>query len=143
MIDKERILDILRELDGFLEELDDAAPETLEEYLASSEKRRVCERLLQLSIECVIDTAIFLVRGLRLGTISDEENAFTKLEAKKVISKSLSKRLKDMKGFRNVLVHRYAQLENERVYELIENNLDDFEKFKEAVLKAINSKSKY
>ncbi|MCK5333430.1 MAG: DUF86 domain-containing protein, partial [Candidatus Aenigmarchaeota archaeon] len=37
--------------------------------------------------------------------------------------KSLSKRLKDMKGFRNVLVHRYAQLENERVYDLLENNL--------------------
>ncbi|MCK5233744.1 MAG: DUF86 domain-containing protein [Candidatus Aenigmarchaeota archaeon] len=141
MIDKERILDTLRELDGFLEELDAAMPETMEEYLASSEKRRVCERLLQLSIECVVDASISLVRGLRLGTISDEENAFTKLEAKKVLSKSLSKRLKDMKGFRNVLVHRYAQLENERVYDLLENNLNDFENFKEAVLKAVKSPS--
>lgn len=143
MIDKERVLNTLNELEKYLAELEDVIPNSPDEYCRSIMNRRTCERLLQISIECVIDTSLFLVRGLRLGNPIDEEDAFTKLERKKIISKGLCERLKDMKRFRNVLVHRYVEVNDEKVYDLIENNLDDFEKFREAVLKAINSKSKY
>lgn len=140
MIDRERILGVLNDLDGYLEELNEAMPASLEEYLASSEKRRACERLLQISIECVIDISLLLVRGLRLGTPADEEDALAKLERKKIISKDLFTRLKGMKGFRNVLVHRYAQINDEKAYDALEKNLGDFEEFREVVLGIIKKK---
>lgn len=96
-----------------------------------------CERLLQISIECVIDIIHLLVKGMKLGLPGDEENMIDSLTKKGMITKELAKTLKEMKGFRNVLVHRYGLIEDERVFESISARLDDFETFKEAVLKAL------
>lgn len=38
---------------------------------------------------------------------------------------------------RNILAHRYEILEDEKVFHILENNLDDFEEFKREVLKII------
>lgn len=46
-----------------------------------------------------------------------------------------------MKRMRNVLVHRYGRIEDEKVYEVLENK-SDFVKFKEEVLKVIANDSK-
>lgn len=140
MMDKERIQSILSELDSYLEELEEAAPESFQKYLKSSMNRRVCERLLQISLECVIDISMLLVKGLRLGPPSDEEDALAKLEMKGIISKQLSVKLKEMKGARNVLVHGYARVDNEKIFDILENHLDDFEKFKKAVFDIVNKK---
>jgi uncharacterized protein YutE (UPF0331/DUF86 family) len=55
------------ELDGYLAELRAVPPENLEQY-GMIEKKRSCERLLQLGIECVIDICRRLVSGMRLGS---------------------------------------------------------------------------
>ena len=67
MLDRERILAKIDELQGYLKELRNIVPENYNEYLSSIEKRRACERLLQISVECVIDICSLLVSGLRLG----------------------------------------------------------------------------
>lgn len=136
MIDRERIQTILSELDSYLAELEEAVPENFKEYTRSN-VRRTCERLLQISLECIIDISILLVKGLHLGPPSDEEDAFTKLETKGVITENLAAKLRDMKGLRNVLVHRYAQVNNRKVYEVLENHLGDFEEFKKVVLEIL------
>ncbi len=138
-MDKERIHSILSELDSYLAELEEASPESLEAYLKSSMNRRVCERLLQISLESVIDISMLLVKGMRLGPPSDEEDVFTKLEMKGIISKQLSAKLKEMKGARNVLVHGYARVNNKKIYTILENYLDDFEEFKKAVLEILKT----
>ncbi len=43
--------------------------------------------------------------------------------------------LTDMKGFRNILVHRYGEIDDEKVFEILSERLADFEKFKEQILK--------
>ena len=75
MIDRERILAKLDELDTYLRELRSVVPASFNDYLAV-EKRRSCERLLQVSIEAVIDTCALLVTGLRLGLPADEDDLF-------------------------------------------------------------------
>lgn len=55
MLDKNRILSKLDELDSYLIELKDVMPKNYEEYVSSIEKKRPCERLLHILIECVID----------------------------------------------------------------------------------------
>ncbi len=54
MIDRDRILAKLDEVDGYLRELRSVVPASFPEYLAV-EKRRSSERLLQVAIEAVID----------------------------------------------------------------------------------------
>lgn len=54
LMDRERILGKLRALDTYLAELQEILPQSFEEF-QKIEKKRACERLLQISIEAVID----------------------------------------------------------------------------------------
>jgi uncharacterized protein YutE (UPF0331/DUF86 family) len=66
LLDRERLLAKIDVLDRYLKELREILPASIEEY-KKIEKRRACERLLQVSVECVIDICGLLVIGLRLG----------------------------------------------------------------------------
>jgi len=52
---------------------------------------------------------------------------------KDVLEEELAKRLIRMVKFRNMLVHLYWKVEDERVYEYLRNSLDDFEEFKTSI----------
>jgi uncharacterized protein YutE (UPF0331/DUF86 family) len=126
------------ELDSYLGELKQVSPATFDEYEAV-EKKRSCERLLQLCIECVIDVCKVIVSGLKLGLPSDENDLFKKLHARKIISEEMTKTLRGMKGFRNILIHEYAAVDDELVYSYVKTNINDFEEFKRQILAAISS----
>lgn len=87
MLDKNRVLSKLDELDSYTSELESVMPKSYEEYVNSIEKKRSCERLLHILIECVIDICALMVKGLRLGLPAEEEDLFEKLEKKKIISR--------------------------------------------------------
>jgi len=128
MLDRERILARLDALDGYLKELRAIAPATFEDY-QQIEKRRACERLLQIAIESVIDVCGLLVAGLRLGLPGAEDDLFEKLLQAEVISEPLRQRLRQMKGFRNLLVHAYGRIDDRMVFEFLQHRLADFEEF--------------
>jgi len=136
-MDKERILSKFDELEGYLEELEKVKPKEYEEYQSSIKDKRACERLLQISIETVIDICNILVSDLRLGLPSDEEEVFKKLKDKKVINKEIEKILSGMKGMRNILVHKYRAVNDELIFETISEKISDFEIFKEEILRFI------
>ncbi|MDD5477347.1 MAG: DUF86 domain-containing protein [Candidatus Omnitrophica bacterium] len=135
MLDKNRILVKIDELDGYLDELEQIAPAKLKfkEYQVI-EKKRSCERLLQLSIEAVIDICKFFVSGMRLGLPAEENDLFDKMQKKKLLSKEMAVILKEMKGFRNILVHEYAAVDDELVFKAIKTKLKDFRRFKKEIL---------
>ena len=138
-MDKKRILSKIDELDSYLDELDNIKPENLEEYKSSVKDKRACERLLQISIETVLDICNIITSNLKLGLPSDEDEIFNVLSRKKIISKNMADILSVMKGFRNILVHRYGEVDDELVFENL-SEIEDFEKFKEEILKFIKYK---
>jgi len=136
LLDRERLLAKMDLLDGYLKEIREILPSSFEDY-KKIEKRRACERLLQVSIECVIDICGLVVIGLRLGLPAEEDDLFEKLEQAGIVSSSRKESLKKMKAFRNILVHEYRHVNDMIVYEVLQNNLNDFEIFKREILKAI------
>jgi len=133
MLDRERILTRIDQLEGYLKELREIAPEDFATY-HRVERRRACERLLQISIEAVIDVCHLLVAGLRLGIPAEEDDLFDKLKEAGIISSQMKEILKEMKGFRNILVHEYARIEEQIVFEATKTKLGDFEMFRREVL---------
>ncbi len=140
MVDEARILAKIDELDEYLGELHEISPRDFEEY-QRIEKRRSCERLLQLCIECVIDICKMLVTGMRLGLPSDENDVFVKLSKKEVLPKTTLDELRRMRGFRNILVHEYASVDDELVFNYVKTQLSDFEDFKTTVLKVLKKQN--
>ena len=133
MLDKNRILSKLDELDSYLTELEDVMPKNYEEYINSIEKKRSCERLLHIMIECTIDVCTLMVKDLRLGLPAGEEDLFEKIEKKKIISKRMKEKLKLMRGFRNILVHRYAGVDDQLVFENLKN-INDSREFRKQII---------
>jgi uncharacterized protein YutE (UPF0331/DUF86 family) len=136
MLDKDRILRKIDDLNLYLEELKQILPAYYEEY-QKVEKKRSCERLLHLCIECAVDVCKLFVSGLKLGLPSEENDLFDKLQKKRVLSKKMCALLKEMRAFRNILIHEYASVDDELVYEKASTRLGDFEKFKKEILKAL------
>jgi uncharacterized protein YutE (UPF0331/DUF86 family) len=136
MLDHERILGKLAELDGYERELQAIAPKSFEDF-RQIEKKRACERLLQISVETIIDICHLFVTGLRLGLPAEEDDIFEKLERTGIISQSLKETLKEMKGFRNILVHEYGEVDDQIVYKAVKTRSGDFDGFKREILKAL------
>jgi uncharacterized protein YutE (UPF0331/DUF86 family) len=95
------------------------------------------ERLLQIAVECVIDVCNLLVAGLRLGLPAEEDDLFEKLEQAGLISPQLKETIREMKGFRNILVHEYGHVDDAIVYQAVTTEFDDFANFKREILEAL------
>lgn len=136
MIDRDRVLAKLDELRGYVTELQQIAPGTIQEYRRIPIKR-ACERLVQIAVECVIDVCQLLVSGLRLGLPAEEEDLFDKLAAAELLTPEVLDTLRRMRGCRNILVHEYGRVSDEIVFDTISSRLGDFDRFASEVLEAL------
>ena len=136
-MDRERILIKINELDNYMNEIHQIMPTSFKQY-QQIEKKRACERLLQISVECIIDIAALIVSGLRLGLPDGENDIFVKLVNAKVITEEMGEKLKMMKGFRNIIVHEYSHINDEIVYDILINRLDDFKEFRREIVGWLN-----
>lgn len=128
-IEQTRILQKIQQLEYYIKEFSELLPVSEEIYFNSLEKRRAIERQLHIMIECVLEISFLLIRYLNLGIPSNEENLFD------LLKKDLRNinRLKEMKGFRNILVHRYGDVNDSKVLEFALNDQQDFDIFLEDV----------
>ena len=49
--------------------------------------------------------------------------------------------LRKMKAFRNILVHEYGRIDDQLVYEVLQNKLEDFDTFKRKILEDIRNQN--
>jgi len=136
VVDRDRILAKLDQLEGYLEELRQVLPETFGEY-QKVEKKRACERLMQIAIEATIDVCHMFVRAMRLGLQSEEDEVFEKISQAEVVSPQMVATLKRMKGLYNILVREYSRVDDRIVYEQAHKGIQDFARFKEEILAAL------
>ena len=115
-------------------------PSSSTEYIHDLVKRRALERLLQITIEAVMDISAILVKEMKLGLPYQEEDFLDKMSGT-VLKPDLVMKLRKMKGFRNVLVHGYSQIDNQRVYEIFTQDLGDITLFKQSVIEFLESQN--
>lgn len=130
---KTRIEQKLAELDTYLNELQLILPNP-EDYTKNLVTRRAAEKTLELCIETVLDIANLIVSEENLGFPDDETHAIQLLSTS-IIPEELAKQLLRMKGFRNILIHRYAAIQPELVISYLTDHIKDFSEFKQAITK--------
>ena len=140
MVDRERVLAKLAQLDGYLSELDALDPATRAEF-AKSERKRACERLLQISIEAVLEVCHLFFRGEKLGLPRDEDDVLSRLGEVGIFSAELVRTIRGMKGFRNILVHEYGDVHEELVFDRLKTGREDFKRFRSEALAALNQRA--
>lgn len=77
------------------------------------------------AVQIVIDIAVSACVGLGLGSPPTYADAFRMLGEHEIIDRDLAARLARAAGFRNVLVHAYADLDLARVHDAATNGTAD------------------
>jgi uncharacterized protein YutE (UPF0331/DUF86 family) len=116
----------LQLLEGYVQHLQGYRARTREEVRSDMSLTWAIEHGLQLSIQCVIDVCHYLVADLMLGVPATSQEAVELLRDAGVFPATFTHTLVQMARFRNLLVHVYAQIDIDRVYDHLQNHLDDF-----------------
>lgn len=125
---KQRILIKIDELEQVTSELVDTLPKSYQEYSNSPVVRRAVERLIQICIECIMDICSILNKKMRLGVPKTSNDIFEHLE-NTVFSESMVEKLRGMKSFRNRIVHRYGEIDDKMVYDIVQQSIGHFREF--------------
>lgn len=86
-------------------------------------------RNLQTAIEALLDMANHIVSRGGLGTPASYRDAIDSLLEHGILPGERGDAFRAMIGFRNRAVHLYDELDAEGVFEILENDLGDFEVF--------------
>ena len=139
MIDKETIsakFDIIERDIEFLHEFNEMDED---EFLNNYKNIQSAKYSLLEIIEACIDISNHIVAAKMFGLVEEYREIFHMLGQRRVLDPNLASRLEDMAGFRNLLVHRYGNIDNLRVLETIKNNLDDVLLFEKEILQFLEN----
>jgi uncharacterized protein YutE (UPF0331/DUF86 family) len=92
-------------------------------------EQRFVEHTLQVAIQAALDVASHIVSDRRLGEPRTNRELFDLLQRDGWIEDPLASTLRNMAGFRNVLVHGYDDVDLAVVRDVLGNHLGDLEAF--------------
>ncbi len=84
---------------------------------------------LIVAIQGCIDICNHIVAKKGGRAPQDYGDCFRLMAELKILEESISNQLIQMAKFRNLLIHLYWEVDNERVYQILTNNLDDIDRF--------------
>ena len=132
---------LFTEMDESLRKLRSLSKLTEDEFLGHYEKVDTAKYNFIVAIEAIIDICNRIISKRELGFPQDYSDVIKLMSQEGVLEGDLVGRLVEMVKFRNMLVHLYWKIENDRLYQYLEENLGDFEAFKEAIRKYLKKSS--
>ncbi|WP_273701903.1 type VII toxin-antitoxin system HepT family RNase toxin [Tepidanaerobacter acetatoxydans] len=136
-IDKKRILDKIRVIQDCISKLDVLSQLSIDEFISDFKNFDSAKYNLQIAIEAMIDIGNHIISRKGLGTPKTYSDTFEILHKYKVIPKKDAVSYKLMAKFRNRIVHFYDDVDDGEVYNILQNNLDDFNSYIEHVNKLL------
>jgi uncharacterized protein YutE (UPF0331/DUF86 family) len=129
--DRDLVLKKLAFIETCVRELETLArPDEIE---TDVRERRFVEHTLQLAIQAALDAASHVVSSDRLGEPRTNRELFDLLVPAGWFSRELGDTLRQMVGFRNILVHGYTAVDPSIVRDVVEHRLGDLLAFTRAM----------
>ena len=129
MVDREVFDRRLGKLEELLRRLRQAAENDLSTLLSDPLLQASVERWLHLAAECSLDLANHLIADRGWKTPTSYRESFRVLQQEGVLDEELAGQMDAWAGLRNVLVHLYLEVDRRRLYEILETDLDQLERF--------------
>ena len=105
-------------------------------------EERFVEHTLQIAIQAALDAASHIVSDERLGEPSTNRELFELMRRAGWLPNELVVRLKDMAGFRNILVHGYEVVDVAIVRDVVESHLGDLLRYVEIIRSKLEQEEK-
>ena len=131
MVDQEIFSRRLAALDDYLQKAQRLGEISEIEFKSNPAVYDLAERYLHLATEAAIDLANHWIADQSLRTPESNRDTFSVLEESGEIDPALAERLRGWAGFRNLLVHQYANLDHGVSYQAIQEDLEDLRALRE------------
>ena len=129
MIDVDLVRRKLSRLNMYLEKLNPILEKSFKEYKSDFYLKSSAERLIQLIVECASDINNHVVIETKNRPPEDYSISFLKAAEVNLISQELAERIKGSAGMRNILVHEYMEIDDEKVYKALPLATKDYKEY--------------
>ncbi len=126
---KEIIRTKMKEIEESIRLVEENLPDTFEEFSDLGLIKDGIYKRIEFAIENVLDICAIINTDLELGIPHDDKDIIENLVKKKILSEEMREKLKAMKGFKNIVVHRYGRIDDRIAFEILKENLPDFYAF--------------
>ncbi|MEW6279071.1 MAG: DUF86 domain-containing protein [Candidatus Eremiobacterota bacterium] len=127
MVVDRRLMDTyLAELDRWVRLLEEERGRSVAELEADPVRAYGVQHLLQICIETLVNCANHLSSECGLRVPRNQAESFRNLQAAGAVDAETADTLVQMARFRNLVVHRYWQVDLRRVHAILQDHLEDF-----------------
>ena len=122
-----RIEQKMREIMDSLAVIEDGLPHSEEEFISAGLVKDGIYKRLEFCIQNITDIFSMIYSSRKLGVPGTVDDVFQGMLKKGVLPKKVVLLAEEMKGMRNVLVHKYGEIDDAQVYGFLTGHLGDFE----------------
>jgi uncharacterized protein YutE (UPF0331/DUF86 family) len=119
----------IKEIEESLKMVEDHLPDDVKDFLSLGIIKDGIYKRLEFCIENVFDICAVLNADHNLGIPGSDEDIVDNLIQNDILPKEMKIKLSSMKGFRNIIVHRYGKVDDNLAFEILSEHLDDFYDF--------------
>lgn len=124
---RERIIRIkIREITEGVMLVQEHLPRSMQEFRKLGLVKDGIYKRIEFAIEDVFDICAILNTDLALGIPGEDEDILDHLVENGTISSEMQEKIHGMRGFRNIVVHRYGSIDDALAFHLLTENIGDF-----------------
>ncbi len=127
----------MRKLERYINELEKQQPITLETFRNDFTRQLAVERAFQSAIESCTDIAAHIVSVYQLGHPQESRHVFRFLIEAGYLDEDFGQAMMAMVGFRNRLVHLYWDVDVERLYQYLQEDVTLLRHYRDLVLQIL------
>ena len=133
MVDAEIVVDKLRYINQYTNDLKQMRGMSKAEYADDIIVQRAVERTFMNLIQSCIDLAQHIRASESLSPSGTAKNEIESLGNAGILSPDVQEQMEEAVGFRNILAHRYGDVNHDVVYAVLHNDLHWFDQFQQKI----------
>ena len=104
-------------------------PSSYEEFSQLGLVKDGIYKRMEFAIENIIDICSIISSDLRLSVPESEESFVESLANIGILTPNMAEKTRRMKGFRNIIVHRYGRIDDLLAHKILTEHMGDFYEF--------------
>ena len=126
MLDQTLTINKINDIRNYLDELLPLLKKESREIIDESLVLHTVERLFQLIVDSAIDLNTHIISQSHLAVPADYQSTFIVLGENKILPMEFALTIAPSVGLRNLIVHKYGNVDMKRMVDDIKNNIGDY-----------------
>lgn len=141
-VDINKIRNLLQDIQSNIKQLQNLAKLSLKQFKSDKKNYGLADHYLRRSLEGILTISTHLLSRLPSKT-KDYQEVIKELARFKIVPQAFAERNRKLASYRNRLVHMYWEVSEEELHKVINDHLDDLDKFCQYFQKVLQNPEKF